>query len=145
MKRTNLLMFAFVITSTLFLYGCKKEVRIERNLWKSGGEWNIESLVAKQTSTNSVDNFNETIYNYGTLTFKKDNSGSYKFTVDGDVETGSFTYFNTEDKLTLVVGNEARVFDLDWERNNIVMSITENYTDNGASITYTETYTLKKK
>ena len=145
MNRINFLVFTFVITTTVFLSSCKKEVRIERNLWKSGGEWNIESLVAKQTSTNSADNFNETVYNYGILTFNKDGSGSYNFTADGDVESGSYTYSNTEDKLTLVVDNEARIFDLDWERNNIVMSITENYTDNGASITYTETYTLKKK
>jgi hypothetical protein len=129
---------------TTFL-SCKKEVRIEKNLWKNGGEWNIESLTAKQISTNPVDNYNETVLNYGTYTFKKDGSGSYIFTVDGDVEAGAFAYSNTEEKLTLIINNEARVFDMDWKKNNLTISITENYTSNGESITYTEILVLKKK
>jgi hypothetical protein len=52
---------------------------------------------------------------------------------------------NTEDKLTLIIDSEARVFDLDWEKNEIDLAITENFTANGASITYKENYLLKKK
>ena len=145
MRIINFLLIGILIAGTSFLTSCKKETRIEKNLWKNGGEWNIESIVANQTSTNPSDNYNETVYNYGTLTFNKDGGGNYIFTVDGDVETGTFTYSNTEDKLTLIIGNEARVFDMDWEKDELIISITENYTSNGESITYTETLKLKKK
>jgi len=146
MKKTNLLLVAFLILGVALLISCKKETKIEKNLWKNGGEWNIESMIATQISTNSADNFNETIYNYGTFTFKKDGSGSYKFTVDGDVEIGAYTYSNTEDKLTLIINNQARVFNIvEWEKNKMKITITENFTSNGASVTYTETLNLKKK
>jgi hypothetical protein len=77
--------------------------------------------------------------------FKEDGSGFITFTADGDTEILPFTYSNTEDKLTLIIDSEARVFDLDWEKNEIDLAITENFTANGASITYKENYLLKKK
>jgi len=145
MKRIKFLLIGFLITGTALLTGCNKEAKIDKNLWKNGGEWNIESLVANQVSTNPSDNFNETVYNFGTFTFEKDGIGDYRFTVDGDFETGTFSYSNTEDKLTLIINNEARVFDMDWEKDNLLITITENYTSDGESITYTEALQLKKK
>lgn len=146
MKRIKFLLIGFLFIGAALLASCKKETKIEKNLWKDGGEWNIESMVANQISTNSADNFNETIYNYGTYTFKKDGSGNFVITVDGDVEAGIFTYSNTEDKLTLIINNQARVFNIvEWEKNKMKISITENFTSNGASVTYTETLNLKKK
>lgn len=44
----------------------KKKQKSKRTFGK-GGEWNVESLYAKQVITNSADNFEETIYNYGTI------------------------------------------------------------------------------
>lgn len=146
MKRFKFLLFGLLVAGTAFVSSCKKENKIEKNLWKKGGEWNIESLVANQTSTNPADNFNETINNYGTFTFKKDGSGNYTITVDGDVETGTFTYSNTKDQLTFIIDNQARVFDiLEWEKNNMKISITVNYSSDGESVTYKETLNLKKK
>lgn len=146
MKRINFLLIGFLIVGTALVSSCKKDAKIEKNLWNKGGEWNIESLVSNQTSTNPSDNFNETVYNYGTYTFKKDGSGNYTITVDGDFEVGTFTYSNTEDKLTLIISNQARVFDiLEWEKDKMKILITENYTSGGESITYKETLNLKKK
>lgn len=146
MKRVNFLLIALFVAGTALFSSCSKEAKIEKNLWNNGGEWNVESLVSSQTSTNPADNFNETIFNYGTYTFKKDGSGNYTITVDGDFETGTFTYSNTEDKLTLIINNQARVFDiLEWEKDKMKISITENYTSGGESITYIETLNLKKK
>lgn len=146
MKRINFLLIVFLIAGAAVFTSCKKETKIEKNLWKKGGEWNVESLYAKQISTNSADNFEETIYNYGTFTFKENGSGNYTITVDGDFEAGAFTYSNTEDKLTLIIDNQARIFDIvDWEKNKMKISITENFTSSGESITYTETMNLKKK
>jgi len=136
----------YLFAGTALFSSCSKEAKIEKNLWNNGGEWNVESLVSSQTSTNPADNFNETIFNYGTYTFKKDGSGIYTITVDGDFETGTFTYSNTEDKLTLIINNQARVFDiLEWEKDKMKISITENYISGGESITYIETLDLKKK
>jgi len=143
MKRIN---FLLLVVLTALFSSCSKEAKIEKNLWNNGGEWNVEILVSSQTSTNPADNFNETIYNYGTYTFKKDGSGSYTITVDGDFETGALTFSNTEDKLTMIINNQARVFDiLEWEKDKMKISITENYTSGGESITYKETLDLKKK
>jgi hypothetical protein len=146
MKRINFLLIGLLIIGTTFVSSCKKEAKIEKNLWNKGGEWNIESVVAKQTSTFAPDNFDETIYNYGTFTFKKDGNGNYTFTDDGDVEAGTFTYSNTEDKLTLIINNQARVFDIvEWEKNKMKIIITENFSNSIGSGKYTETYNLKKK
>ncbi|MDD2411279.1 MAG: hypothetical protein RBS19_05360 [Bacteroidales bacterium] len=145
MRLIKTVLIGFLFTGIALLTSCKKETTIERNLWKNGGVWNIESLFVKQTSTNVSDNFNETIYNYGTFTFRKDGSGIVVITVDGDVETEVFTYSNTKDKLTLIYGNEGRVFDMDWRKNDLTLSITDNFTSDDLSFTYSEIYRLKKK
>lgn len=145
MRLIKTVLIGILFTGIALLTSCKKETRIEKNLWKDGGVWNIETLLAIQTSTNVSDNFNETIYNYGTFTFRKDGSGIVVITVDGDVENAVFTYTNTKDKLTLIYGNEGRVFDMDWKKNDLTLSITDNFTSNGHSVTYSETLRLKKK
>jgi hypothetical protein len=146
MKRTIYFIVSLLLTTTVVFTSCKKEARIEKNLSNKGGEWNIESLVASQTSTNPIDNSNETIYNYGTFTFKKDGTGSYTITVDGDFEAGTLTFSNTENELSLIINNQKRVFDIvEWEKNKMKISITENFSSNGESISYTEILNLKKK
>jgi hypothetical protein len=145
MKLRNFLIATITVLSLAFTSSCSKEDRIEKNLWNNGGDWNMESLTVNQTSTNPIDNYSETIPNAGSFLFKEDGSGFITFTADGDTEILPFTYSNTEDKLTLIIDSEARVFDLDWEKNEIDLAITENFTANGASITYKENYLLKKK
>ncbi len=146
MKLNHFLLIGLLITGIALLSGCSKEAKIEKNLWKNGGEWNIETLIANQVSTNPADNFNETLYNYGTFSFEKDGSGVYTITVDGDFEAGTFTYTNTDDKLTLIILNQPRIFDiLDWEKNKMSIFITDNFISNGESVTHTETMNLIKK
>jgi hypothetical protein len=145
MKTLKFLMIAIVIAGTTIISSCKKEDRIEKNLWNKGGEWNIDRLSVTQVSTDPIDNYNETLGNVGTITFNENGSGLFTYTVDGDTDTEAFTYSNTEDKLTLVFGNDVREFNMTWEKDNITLNITDNYTSNGESITYTETMELKKK
>jgi len=64
MKEMKFLTIGLLFVGITTFLSCKKEVRIEKNLWKNGGEWNIESLTAKQVSTNQVDNYNETVLNF---------------------------------------------------------------------------------
>ncbi len=145
MRKNIFLLTGLLIVSSVLLSSCKKEAKIQKNLWNKSGYWKIESLVANQTSTDPTDNFTETIYNYGELHFKEDGSGAFTFTVDGDIEIGAFTYSNTEDKLTMIINSQARVFDImEWEKDKMKISITENFTSDGESITYIETLNLIK-
>jgi hypothetical protein len=145
MNRLNGLLFMLVIVGSVFFTSCKKEERIEKNLWSKGGEWKVKTLEVDQTSSVVEDNYSESIGDIGTFSFKKDGTGSYIFTLDGDSEAGTFTYSNTEDKLTFIYDNEPRVFRIvDWERNSLKISITEDYDYNGVSTTYNETMTLEK-
>jgi len=148
MKRINFLLIVFLIAGTAIFTSCKKETKIERSLWNKGGEWNVEKLYNKQTSPNPDPsyNFEETIYDYGTYSFDKDGSGEYTITVDGDFEEGTFTYSNTEDELTLIIISEPLVYDiLEWEKDEMTISITDNFTSNGNPVSATFTYYLKKK
>jgi len=145
MKFRNLLIATITVLSLAFTSSCSKEDRIEKNLWNKGGDWNMESVTINQTSTDPIDNYSETIPNAGSLLFKEDGSGIATFTADGDTEILPFTYSNTEDKLILTIDGETRPFEMTWEKNEIDLAITENYTANGATITYKENYSLKKK
>lgn len=150
MKNINFLLIGLLFVGTVFVSSCSKETKIEKNLYKKDGEWNIESLAAKQTSTYAPDVFDETFNNCGTFTFKKDGSGNFILTIDGDSETNTFSHSNTEDKLTLIINGETRVFDiLEWEKDEMKIAITENFYEgvdgNVGTGTYKETYSLKKK
>lgn len=145
MKTINLLSIILVFVGIGLFTSCKKETKIEKNLWNKGGEWNIERLDVKQVSTNPSDSYEETAYSYGSYTFNKDGSGSFTLTVDGGIETGTFTYSNTENQLTLIIDNSLRVFEMDWSKNSLTISITENFTSSGEFISYTQKLTLKKK
>lgn len=146
MKNINFLSFVFLISLVTIFTSCKKEDQIKQNLWSNGGKWNIESIYAKQVSSNTSDNFEETIFNYGTYTFNQDGSGSFMITVDGDLENGIFTYSNTEDKLTLLILNDGPiVFDiLEWEKDKMKIFVSDDFISGGNSITYSETLSLKK-
>ncbi len=139
----------FFVGTTL-ISSCKKEVKIEKNLWSKGGEWNVESFSSSQTSTYEPDNFDATVSSYGTFTFREDGTGSYSFSDDGYSENGTFKYSNTEDNLTLIIDSEARVFDIvEWQKNEMKITFTETFVENeennAGSGTYIETYNLKKK
>lgn len=144
MRKINLLLIALLVIVTSALTSCKKENRIEKNLWNNGGKWNIERAVQNDISTNPADNLNLSALNFGSFTFKKDGTGNYVFTVDENVEIGTFSYSNTEDRLTWIRDNEPLVFDLDWKKDDLQISYTENYKSNGEVITSTVTFYLKK-
>lgn len=146
MKNFKFLETICLLVVLIIFSSCSKEEKIEKNLWNKGGEWNIQSLVVNQFSTNPADNYNETIYNCGTFIFREDRSGNYTITIDGDVESGTFNYYNTEYKLTFVINTEARIFDiLDWNKGKMTILISDNYTSNSHTVSYTETLHLVKR
>jgi hypothetical protein len=148
MKKINFLALSIVFIGLITLSSCSKETKIEKNLWKKGGEWNIESYSTKQTSTFSPDNYDYTLVNIGTYTFNENGTGIYKNI--GELEPLSFTYSNTENKLSFTIGTDSQVYDIvEWKKDNIKFSYTENFYDgvdgNVGTGTYTEIITLKKK
>ena len=150
MKKINFLALGIVFIGLITLSSCSKESRIEKNLWKNGGEWNIELYSAKQTSTYTMDNFDESYANFGTLTFNENGSGVYNFIVDNEIISGAFTHSNTENKLNMTLDGETKVYDIvEWKKNNIKISYTENFYEgvngNVGTGTYVETLSLKKK
>src|SRR5690554_3673895 len=137
----------FIALASLLFVACSKENRIEKNLWKKGGEWNIESY--QETYTNNEkpeDNYSETIVNAGTFKFDKDGSGTMVFKDGNDAYSESITYTNTETELTIFDSDGyGMIFDLDWERNDFTISASETETyqtfdENFNFITVTDTY-----
>lgn len=140
MKNLGLLLaLALVIAS------CKKEVKIEKNLWKGDGKWNIEKYHSKETSSDNSSNFEETLVNAGSYTFKKDGTGVMHYSYNGDEDFENFTYTNTTDILTLTIDSEPINYKMDWSKNEMTISVTNNYSMNNVSYTYTETILLKKQ
>lgn len=148
MKKFNFLALSIVFIGLITLSSCSKETRIEKNLWKKGGEWNIESQTAKKTSTFAPDNYEYTQDSVGTYTFYEDGKGIYKH--NAELLSAAFTYSNTENKLTIVMQNVSRAYDIvEWKKNNLKISYTESFYEgvngNFGTGKYTETIILKKK
>lgn len=106
------------------LTSCKKEDKIEKNLWSKGGDWNIDKY--NENYSFDGENYSETRYNFGTLKFEKDGSGKLTFTEEGESFSNLFTYKNTSNNLTLTykegqIYSEGYVdnFTLDWEKDKI--------------------------
>lgn len=135
------------------LVACKKETKIEKNLWKGDGVWNIDIFESKETSTYFQEDNNEYYYqNAGTIQFKKDGTGSFNF--QGVVSPMS--YSNTDKILTLIFkdegGNpqddEVWTFDMEWKKNKMDLSsfLKDTYTtSDGQGGTVNVTYTQRQK
>lgn len=137
-----LLLVVLVITFS----ACKKEDRIEKNLWKGDGGWKIEQLFASETSSNnSSSDYNFAAVNAGTFTFKKDGSGQLLLTIDGEAEIAFFNYIVSETTLTLIYDGEPVLFQMDWKKNGMTITNKEVYSYDSTTYTYTEKYVLKKK
>jgi len=75
MKKVLLILSIF----TLFV-ACAKENKIERNLWKKGSEWNIESWEITHINDQFPEqNYTEVVLNKKLLQFNKCGSGSLTF------------------------------------------------------------------
>lgn len=142
----------YILFAALIFVACKKENQIEKNLWKQGGEWNIETWDESQTSTYFVDdNYAEIRNDFGTMKFNKDGSGSMTIKDGSTAYTEPFTYENTENTLTIFdEDGEGVIHDLDWKRNEFSTRLyeSEDYTvtdDNGDPVTVHFTHTLKIK
>ncbi len=137
----KILMIALV---SILAFACKKEVKIEKNLWKKGGEWTISKMT--YATTYQGQQLGAGAYtNAGMLTFNEGGTGTYVFKQDGNNETGIFTYSNTETQMKLKFDSDPEItFDMTWEKDKVSL-VGETYTDNGFFTTTTKyTYDLVK-
>jgi|TARA_R110000737_G_scaffold17480_1_gene35181 hypothetical protein len=68
MKKFNLALFSLLIV--FVLVSCSKEKKIERSLYKKGGEWNINSQKFEIYNDGQLSLSNSSI-NSGTINFSK--------------------------------------------------------------------------
>lgn len=157
-KNFRVVTMGILFVGMTLLVGCKKEDKIERNLWASGGEWNIDRWFLEETNEYHSEIFEDDLYienesNCGTFVFKKDGTGNFKVTVDEYVYTEKFTYKNTENKLILnfkededtgdqysYFGEGESIFLIDWKKNSLEMT---SQTWDIISVTNTQSFSNK--
>lgn len=119
------LFLIFLITFS----SCKKEKRIEKNLWKKGGHWNVEYLLLEKPSTDEV------FFNCGVYTFKKDGTGKSILTTNTDVIIQDFDYSLLPSgydgyKLTLISNDsDTAEYEVDWVKHKIELRKSKNDID----------------
>jgi len=139
MMKKTIFMLGVIGTLSTVLLSCGKDARIGRNLWKKGGEWNIETAYREYKYVISGTTTTETEHNVGTFTFNKGGTGKLRDS-DGDIET--FTYSNTQKTLTIEDTWGTDVYDIiEWKKDNL--KISRNYSELMGPAK--ELLTLKKK
>ncbi|HTO38490.1 MAG TPA: hypothetical protein VL021_08710 [Brumimicrobium sp.] len=115
----------FMVLVLFIFSSCKKEVKIERNLWSKGGKWSIikdEEIVISTWPANEKNNVNEYA---GIFQFNKDGTGWRIYTDYSEAEKLNFKYTTTESKLSLnyyEYGEDyTEEFDFDWEKNSFIL------------------------
>ena len=134
----QLFLFALI---ALTLASCSKQAKLERNLFKKGGEWSISSYKATEYDNGTLV-YDEVFTNCGTFIFEKDGSGSYSITAGAWTDTGTMRWSNDEKTVT-IDGDTFEV--LKNEKNTIVLH--SEYTDNssGTPYEYHDTFELQRK
>ncbi|MCE3296964.1 MAG: hypothetical protein K0R65_2678 [Crocinitomicaceae bacterium] len=138
----------FVLFAVIMITACKKETKIEKNLWKKGGEWSVTSW--KSWNDGIEAEHIGTDVQSAVFTFNKEKEAIVVINGDaGDIYTYKMKYENTESqlKLTNVIDQETGevdypsiVYYLMWEKDKLDLKST-----NGFSGGDTETLILKKK
>jgi len=106
MNLNSILSIVLVAVLSLGLAGCSKDKRIENQLTKKDGVWNIDE-VQWVTTEQIFTPFSQavltgTTINAGTFTFDDGGSGSYDYTAGGVRRTGSFTYTVDDEAIAVV-------------------------------------------
>ena len=137
----------FVLFAAVMLAACKKEVKIEKNLWKNGGEWSVTSWKSSENGTETEHigaDFQTAVF-----AFNKDKEATAVINGNaGDVYIYKMKYENTESELKLsnVIDQETGqveyssiVYYLTWEKDKMDLKTTNGFTGEN------ETLIVKKK
>lgn len=143
MRRVLVVLFA-VMTLT----ACKKEVTIEKNLWKDGGEWNATSWKSPYNGTLIEGIGPENDFQSVVFRFNKDKNVTLVIEAEGDVLIYKMQYENTEtelkftnviDQATDEIIYPTLVFSMTWEKDKLELKSASGFS--GES----ETLLLEKK
>lgn len=131
--------FLLFTALTVLIFSCKKENRIDKNLWTKGGVWNIISINEIYTTNSGTSN--QTFSNAGTFQFNEDGSGFTTYTIDEDAEVLPFIYHVADGKLNMSMDGEHQSFDMTWKKDELelYMKLVED------SEVYEIKYNLSKK
>lgn len=143
-----ILLFAFTTVS----YSCSKEKKTERNLAKVEN-WQIERISYQKAQAGTIGTNAKigTEYNVGTLTFHKDGTGSYDYTIDGLHRVGTYTWnvvggnvsFNYAAATT--TGAQAATYNIIYQtKSSVTIQGDEAYVDNGGTFAMNAMFYLKK-
>lgn len=146
MKKLSLLTL-FVAVVFIGLNSCSKQKKIEKNLYSKGGDWEVTYYYYMFGSINpSINTYDSKSYNNcGKMHFSKDGTGTISMKLDGDSFTESFTYHNTEDKMTITYDGFSQEYKMKWSKNTITLSYDDPSTDPDGYTEYdSETWTLSK-
>lgn len=127
-KRISVLSLGVIVLALVMMTSCQKDKKINKNLWKNGGEWNIVSIFSEWDDNGDAGT--EKIMNAGTYEFNKDNTGKLNQKDGGSIYSNTFTYKNTENTLSLIFNEgplasqgEVVDYDMDWSKNKIKLQI----------------------
>lgn len=88
---------------TVFAVGlsaCSKEKKIENQLKRGSGKWNIKRLDYSESGTGGLDN-NETTWDVGSFEFNKDKTIVKTIYIAPNTTVTTGTWINDEDKITV--------------------------------------------
>jgi|SRR5690554_2385291 len=138
----------YIILALLLVSACKKEKKIERNLWNNGGKWEIvkyEEIVSSNWPANEKNKVSE---NVGLIQFERNGKGWMIYSDDFEAYKVNINYTNTDKEITLTYEYQStETFDLDWKKDTFTMtqSWSSSYNvyspnPNGDSLTITNNY-----
>ncbi|MBN9294480.1 MAG: membrane lipoprotein lipid attachment site-containing protein [Flavobacteriia bacterium] len=138
----------FIVVAVIVFAGCSKEEKIEKNLWKKGGEWGVSSWTSWSDGT-KTEHIGADVQS-ASFSFNKDNEATVVINGgSGDTYTYKMKYYNTESQLKLidVIDSEAGeieypsiFYSMEWKKNNLDIRATGGFAGGD-----TETLILKKK
>ncbi len=127
--------FLYILLLALIAFGCKKDKKIEKNLWKNGGEWEIKSFEESYKSTIKED-YISIINNGGSIQFNKDGTGKFNYSNElaeyleevfyEEQINAEFTYHFSENSIYFIFNNiEGLGFDFEWKKDRITFGFSE--------------------
>lgn len=151
MRLIKFLLIGLLIAATTVVTSCDKKHVIKNNLCSKEGDWNLERSFYKKTD-HADSNFSYEIVQY--------NSAIYRFKRNGDliqlfknqstnteaIFTKKIKYWLTKDKLTFFDDHQYSLtkFDMNWEKDNLILSYTGSYKKFSNLITEVYILNLKK-
>ncbi len=137
----------FIVLTVLVFTGCSKEEKIEKNLWKKGGEWNVSSWTSWNDGT-KTEHIGADVLSVS-FSFNKDNEATVVINGEsGDTYTYKMKYYNTENQLKLIdiidsetgeIEYPSIFYSMEWKKDYLDLRTTGGFTGGD-----TETLILNK-